>query len=134
MTLPRKHVVTCFLEHNRKILIMKRSQLVRTYRGKWGAVAGYVEPGETPEQTAFKEIREETGLSNVELVKRGEPYEFHDRTVGVIWIIHPFRFRTPTPHIRLDWEHEEARWVLPEELPTYDTVPHLIESWQRVST
>src|SRR5439155_12992794 len=36
----------------------------RTRRGSlaWGLAKGLVEPGETPEQTAIREMREETGL------------------------------------------------------------------------
>jgi 8-oxo-dGTP pyrophosphatase MutT (NUDIX family) len=115
------------------VLILKRSERVGSYRGKWGAVAGYVEEWETPDETARKEIREETGITDAELVCRGEPYEFQDPELGVTWVIHPYRFATRSERIRLDWEHVEARWVSPEELERYDTVPHLVESWRRVS-
>lgn len=35
--------------------------------GKWGLPKGHLEEGEGPEQTAVREVREETGLSDVEL-------------------------------------------------------------------
>jgi len=125
--------VTCFLENGGQILVLRRSQRVGTYRGKWGAVAGYVEDGETPEQAARKEILEETGIADAELVRTGRPYEFLDEGIGVLWVIHPFRFRVKSREVRLDWEHDEARWIDPAELEGMDTVPHLADSWKRVS-
>jgi len=40
-----KHVVTSFLEYDNKILILRRSQAVGTYQGKWAGVSGYIEEG-----------------------------------------------------------------------------------------
>ena len=40
-------VVTCLLVNNEgDLLILKRSNRVRTYKGLWGGVAGYVEEDE----------------------------------------------------------------------------------------
>lgn len=132
--LARKHVVTCFLENRGRILLLKRSEKVGTYRGKWGAVAGYVEEGETPREAAEKEILEETGIRDFEMVAEGRPHEFRDESIGVVWVIHPFRFRVKTRKVKIDWEHVEARWVRPEEIRRMDTVPHLWESWLAVLT
>ena len=63
-----------------KILIMKRSDKVRTYKGMWGVAAGYIEEDETPLETAYKEIREETGIEGeyLTLLKQFEPVEIND--------------------------------------------------------
>jgi len=123
-------VVTCILEHDGKILLFKRSNLVGTYRGLWGGVAGYVEELEDPYDTAVKEIRQETGISldALELVKKGEPIEFSDTYDGrrYDWIVYPFLFHIRSKEIvRIDWEHEEYRWVTPSELKKFHTVPGL---------
>ena len=55
--------VTCLLINDEgKLLILKRSDKVRTYRCLWGGIAGYVEENEDPYDTAVKEIREEVGI------------------------------------------------------------------------
>ena len=41
--LPEKHVVTCFLECQGSILLLKRSQQVGSFKGRWAGVSGYVE-------------------------------------------------------------------------------------------
>ena len=125
-------VVTCILEHDGKILILKRSNLVGTYRGLWGGVAGFVEALEEPYDTAIKEIWEEVGIGTNELrlVRKGEPIEFTDLLEGrrYEWVIHPFLFHVDHAElIHIDWEHEEFRWVYPSDLKKYDTVPQLDE-------
>jgi 8-oxo-dGTP diphosphatase len=43
-----------------RVLIARRGQ--EPAKGAYEAVGGFMEPGETPEQTAIREAREETGL------------------------------------------------------------------------
>lgn len=91
-------VVTCLLVNNEgKLLILKRSDKVRTYKGLWGGVAGYIEENETPYETAIKEIKEEAGLDkkDVSLVKKLDPIPFTDLYKGerYDWEIFPFLFR-----------------------------------------
>jgi 8-oxo-dGTP diphosphatase len=131
-----RHVVTCFLEHNGKVMVLRRSQRVGTYRGKWAGVSGYVEEGSTPLQQARTEIREETGLDvdDVESVQEGQPLEVVDAGLGRKWVVHPFRFRVLRPEkVRTDWEHTEAKWIAPGDIDLHETVPKLLEAWQRVA-
>jgi len=122
--------VTCLLtDENGKILILKRSNKVRTYKGCWSNVAGYVEKDEKPIETAFKEIREEIGLEadDVEFICKAEPIEFTDvyEDVKYDWKIFPFLFKTlKKDKIQIDWEHIEYRWINPSEIKNYNTPPH----------
>lgn len=125
-------VVTCLLKHNGKLLILKRSDKVRTYKGLWGGVAGYVEDDETPYETAVKEIKEEVGIErgNVRLIKKSDPVRFTDCHNGkkYDWIIYPFLFTIEKDvKVKIDWEHTEFRWIPPLEIEKYNTVPHLKE-------
>ncbi len=126
-------VATCLLINNDgKLLILKRSNAVRTYRGLWGGVAGYIEENEEPYQTAIKEIREEVGLEKdkISLIKKLDPIEFTDSYNGKVndWKIFPFLFKIEKKSkIIIDWEHLEYRWILPIEIEKYDTVPRLKE-------
>ncbi len=133
--LEEKHVVTCFLEHRGKICLLKRSSQVGTYKGRWAGVSGYLEKGNAPYQQALEEMREETGLNEGDLVlmKAGEPLEAIDEKLGRKWIIHPFRFRVLSPErLRIDREHTELKWIEPEEIGDFETVPRLAETWERV--
>jgi 8-oxo-dGTP pyrophosphatase MutT (NUDIX family) len=123
----RVNIVTVFLEHDKKILILKRSQKVKTMKTKWGGISGYIEQ-EEPVKRALKEIAEETGLKNknVTLLRIGEPLEaVESGKPEITWIVHPFLFSSNTYQIRIDWEHDEYKWINPKEIVNYETVPRL---------
>jgi len=127
---PKVHVVTCFLMRRGRVLLLRRSEDVGTYRCKWAGVSGYIEKGERPVETAFKEVREETGLSapDVVLVREGPvlPIAFTN------FVVHPFLFDVRRGRIRLDWEHSESRWIRPSELGRFGTVPGLAAALKSV--
>src|SRR5947209_13250190 len=128
------HVVTSFLKRTDagepRILIVRRSQRVGSYQGHWAGISGFVEPGITPDEQAYTEIREETGLQRdqVRMLRRGAVVEHIDPALGRQFYIHPFLFEVLTPDaIRIDWEANEMRWIAPTELKNYETVPKLLE-------
>ncbi|MBN1156809.1 NUDIX domain-containing protein [Candidatus Woesearchaeota archaeon] len=125
-------VVSSFLMHDGKILLMKRSNLVGSYKGYWGVAAGYIVTGLTALENAKKEILEETGLkeNEIRLIKEGQPFVLEDE--GKIWHIHPFLFEAKRADIAIDWEHTEYRWVKIEDFDKYKTVTKLKESLRRV--
>jgi len=113
-----------------KLLILKRSKFVKTYKGLWGGVAGYVEEDEKPYETAIKEIKEEVGLKkdDISLIKKIDPIIFTDfyEKKRYDWKIFVFLFKIKKKSkIRIDWEHSEYRWILPSDIVKYETVPHL---------
>lgn len=127
------NVVTCLLmDKNDNILILKRSDKVRTYKGYWSGISGYIEEGEGPVDTAFKEIRQETGLNdnNIKLIKTIDPIEFTDiyEEEKYNWKVYPFLFRvTKESKIQIDWENISYRWIKPSDIDKFETVPRLKE-------
>jgi 8-oxo-dGTP pyrophosphatase MutT (NUDIX family) len=124
------HVVTCFLRRGTQVLILKRSQGVKTNKGKWAGVSGYVEVDETPIQTAYKELEEEVSATSdqIELVRQAEPLTFLDPEHDTTWVVHPFLFDDLGVDIVLDWEHTEFVWIEPGQLGSYDTVASLVRT------
>ncbi len=129
----KNNVVTAFLEHDGKILILKRSDKVRTMKGKWAGISGYIEENETALERALKEIEEEVGLKkeDVELVRVGEPLEVPDEERNTLWIVHSHLFKTSSVKIKLDWEHDQYKWIEPKDITNYDTVLMLRETLLR---
>jgi 8-oxo-dGTP diphosphatase len=132
----RNNIVTAFIEYDGKVLLLRRSQRVKTMKGKWAGVSGYIEANERPLIRALKEIEEETGLTNknVRVLREGRPLEAADdmRSDIIVWVVHPFCFRTNNNVVNLDWEHDQYKWVNPDEIENFDTVPRLKEALDRV--
>ncbi|HID97188.1 MAG TPA: NUDIX pyrophosphatase [Thermodesulfobacteriaceae bacterium] len=125
--LPAREVVTSFLRHEGKILLVKRSSRVGSFQGYWSGISGYLE-GPVPLLQVLREIREETGLSgeSVRLISTGKPLEIPDPDHGVCWVVHPFLLEVDNPEdICLDWENTEFRWVEPGKINDFKTVPAL---------
>ena len=128
-----KRVVTCFLESNGEILILRRSQQVGSYQGRWAGVSGYIET--TADEQVLTEIKEETGLHGeaLTLIEKGKPLSVKDEKLGVKWVVHPYLFHIrDRSKIKIDWEHKETKWVKPEEIVNYETVPMLKETLDQV--
>ncbi len=127
-------VVTVFLVFEGKVALFKRSDKVRTYKGLYAAVSGYLE-GDPLEQ-ARVEIEEETGLTPYEyaLVRCGRLFMVADEDLAIEWQVHPFLCEIVNPEsIRLDREHVEVIWVSPDEIGKKKTVPGLAEAFRAVS-
>lgn len=80
----------------------------------WALPKGLVEKGESPEETAAREVREEAGVEGRLVDKIGDvTYWYVDKEEGVRYhkIVHFYLFEfsqgSPENH---DWEIKEARW------------------------
>jgi isopentenyldiphosphate isomerase len=121
-------VLTVFIKYKNRILIFKRSNKVGTYQGKWNTVTGYLDEPKPLIQKIMEEMQEELGIKkdNILSYSLGEPFKFTDPKAKKTWIIHPAKIELKNkPYIKLDWEHTEYKWIKPEELKKFDTVPRL---------
>ncbi|MGH7843997.1 MAG: NUDIX domain-containing protein [Candidatus Binatia bacterium] len=128
-------VITCFVKFEDKILLLQRSDKVRTYQGKWNTVAGYIDEAKPLGELALRELREEVGISAEDIadIKIGNPFEFHDPDLNKNWRVQPVLAQLRrSPEIKMDWEHTDYRWIFPREINRFDIVPKLEESLKRV--
>lgn len=91
--------------------------LVFFRRGHWDLPKGKIDPGETPEQAALREVREETGLAALTL----GPFAGHtwhtyrekgERILKCTWWYHMQTTETDTTP-QTEEDIEEIRWVEP---------------------
>lgn len=128
-------VVTAFLESDGQILILRRSNSVKTMKEKWGAVSGYLENND-PLRQAIIEIYEETGLdsSKIQLVRSGDLLLAIDpENPGTSYNIHPYLFQSKSRNVTLSREHDRFKWITMNELWKYDSVPKLKEAYESVA-
>ncbi|KXG48471.1 Initiation factor 2B-related protein [Penicillium griseofulvum] len=146
--LKKRSVVSSFIcsdEGEIKVALFRRSEKVATYQHHLAPISGSIESNETPSAAAWREITEETTLTerDLEVWRQGKPYTFCDPSVGRQWTIFPFLFRLKTCReggrgeegIQIDWEHEGWQWFSPDTVKDdekFGGVPRLKESLRRV--
>jgi len=98
-----------------KVLCVQRGA-GRHLAGKWEFPGGKVGIGETPEDSAVREVREELDLE-IGVLRALMPvtHAYPDKTVRLF----PFLCRITGGMLRLH-EHQAYRWLAPAELPTLD--------------
>ena len=116
--------VTSIVINNGKVLILKKSPKDWNYPNKWSFCSGYAKEFEPAEETAVREIREETGLS-AKIVKKGKIFRTIDRKSKKTWIVAPFLCKVKARNVRLDHENVEFRWISCKDIKKFDTVPGL---------
>ncbi|MFB5600452.1 MAG: NUDIX domain-containing protein [Nitrososphaeraceae archaeon] len=119
-------VVTVFLINANKILLLKRSNNVKTMRNKWAGISGFIE-NEDSLTCAYREIYEETGIekNSIKLIRKGKIISLHPYENSIKLNIHPYLFLSMTKIIKLNWENSEYRWINPDEIICFDSVPKL---------
>lgn len=105
-------------ENNGEYLLVQRSE-ENTSSGEWGFVSGKMEEGENPEETAKRELWEETRIE-------AEPVETGDFYIGEgelgYWRLFPVLMETEEKEVELNWELSDYRWINLEELEDMKTM------------
>ncbi len=114
------------------VVLNQKNQVVvvNQNRDSWSLPKGHIDPGETALQAATREIREETGLTRLTLVRELGTYE---RTriapgggeeTGELKSITMFLFRTDETDLAPeDPDNPEARWLPVHEVASLLTHP-----------
>ncbi|MDI6883072.1 MAG: NUDIX domain-containing protein [Patescibacteria group bacterium] len=93
--------------------------------GHWGFPKGLIEAGETSEETAKREVKEEAGIENFSLIpgfKQIQKYFFKvkydyqlergwKKGEGVFKIVIYFLCQAKTKEVKLSFEHEDYAWL-----------------------
>ena len=121
-------IVTVFLKNSNKILLLKRSQKVRSMKNLWAGISGKIEGNEIPLKRAYIEIYEEVGIkeSNIKLLREGEKISIESpQYANHQWEVYPFLFLCDEIDVKLNWENSESKWIEINGLKNFTTVPSL---------
>ena len=121
-------IVTSFLIDSKKILLLKRSEKVKSMKNLWAGISGIIEDNEKPIKRAKIEILEEVGIeeSDITLMKEGNKILIESpQYVNHQWEVYPFLFSCSNKEIKLNWENSDSRWISINELNNFTTVPSL---------
>lgn len=121
----------CLIRRGEQILLLNREH--PTWMGRWNGIGGKLEEGETPEQSAVREIEEETGIQVEQLEWRGIVSWISDEKqrgymhVFLAEISEEYHYETPihTAEGILDWKSID--WILhPKNEGVTDSIPYFL--------
>ena len=120
-------VVAALIWDGQRFLICQRP--AHKARGLlWEFVGGKVEPGETKQEALIRECREELAITvSVEEVFMEVVHEYPDLTVDLTLFRAAIAQGQPQK-----LEHNDIRWITPEEIPGYDFCPADKEILERI--
>ncbi|MFX0014427.1 MAG: NUDIX domain-containing protein [Promethearchaeota archaeon] len=111
--------IGAIIEHSQtgKILLLHRISSMDFAANQWDDVGGRMRQFETPEETLRREVNEETGIRSFEVVKPIDVSHYFrgGETADNEMIVITFWCKTSSNKIILSPEHDDYRWVLPEE-------------------
>ncbi|HRN70222.1 MAG TPA: NUDIX hydrolase, partial [Candidatus Woesebacteria bacterium] len=120
------------IQNQNKYLFTKRNDEGSVMHNKWQIAGGGLEFGEKPEETLYREVREELGTT----VKVIYPEPFVDTEVWGKWqgvfISYLCELTHPSNAIILNEEATDFKWFTLEELPKVDLLPGCIALIEKV--
>ena len=95
-------------------LCLRRSAKGRS-PGSWEAVHAHIDPGETPLQTALRELTEETGLKPEKFYNLSRVESFYRHSVNEVVLVPVFGALVSRKNeVVLSEEHDRYEWLRPE--------------------
>ncbi len=115
-----RRIVRIFVfNEKRELFVQKRGSSVKIWPSRWdSSAAGHVDPGETPEEAAKRELQEETGISVKQLLKVTDYYdeECEDGTI-MLRAFATLYFIFCSGEVNIDGEEVvDGKWMTLEQL------------------
>jgi bis(5'-nucleosidyl)-tetraphosphatase len=107
-------------EHSAGAVVFRREKSTIQYlllhyeEGHWGSSKGHIENNETVEETARREIREETGLTDIQFLegfKEHNQYFYMSQGERIFKTVTFLLALTQTKEVKLSYEHIGYEWL-----------------------
>ncbi len=109
-----------------ELLLLKRSYATKFGPGLWGFSSGHIEPGESSEACALRELKEEIGPDfTIESLATLGPVR--DSYYGGVYEIYLFHHRWLDGEVKLNHEHSSYAWVSREDFRDYTVMDGIDE-------
>lgn len=124
---PRVHVgVAVFVKNvNGRIAMLKRGPNATHGANLWSVPGGWIDYGETPEETALREVREEVGLGVTQPRFIGSPVvnTYEEQNMHVVCNFYVCQFKSGLLQNLEPDKAETVQWVQQKEIHKLDLFP-----------
>jgi 8-oxo-dGTP diphosphatase len=114
----------CYLEGKDGVLMLHRNKKKGDlHKGKWNGIGGKIDPGESPEESAVREVHEESGLIIEEMQLKGVlTFPAFDKD-GRDWVVFTYYVPKFSGKLMEDCPEGDLAWIKREkllDLPIWD--------------
>ncbi|MDZ5472404.1 NUDIX domain-containing protein [Bacillus sp. 31A1R] len=110
------------IENEYKVLLLKRATSI--LKDVWCYIGGSIEGGEKAWESALREVREETGISNISLYTSNKFDQIYSPEENYIYVAPVFvGFVEEKQEVTLNHEHSEFKWLSFSEAIDTVTLP-----------
>ncbi|MEJ2277583.1 MAG: NUDIX domain-containing protein [Candidatus Lokiarchaeota archaeon] len=126
-----EHSIAAIIFNENKFLLLKYGL------GHWGFVKGHKEKGETNKETILRELKEETGISNAEIIDNfRKNYEYYFRFRGdlIHKVVDCYLIHSETQNVKLSFEHVGYKWLSIDDAikqATYDNAKKILKKTKK---
>ena len=120
-----------FINCGGKVLVLRESPMYQdsSHLGKFDVPGGRLIPGEGFYDSLLREIKEETGLENVEI---GRPFfinEWRPKKGDEEWHIIGIYVEcfSETQDVKLSQDHSEFKWINPKDYKNYELIENSLK-------
>jgi len=111
-----------FLTRGEWVLLLRGAPHKRLWAGKYNGIGGHLEPGESPNAAAQRELREEAGIAAADLELRGIVHITMPEPPGIVLFV----YTGSAEDVRLiPSEEGTPEWVHRDDLGSLDLVEDL---------
>lgn len=108
-----------------RVLCLRRGPGGRS-PGTWEGVHAHIDEGETPVETAVRELKEETGVDALRLYNLSRVEAFYRHTINEVVLVPVFvAVVADDADVQLSDEHDGFEWLSPEEAVARMTWPRV---------
>ena len=101
--------------NNDELLLLKRANYMKNFKGKWCLPGGHVDNTEDTKKAVIRELYEETNI-NIDNPELFITYQYSNGGVSDVYFI----VLNKKPPVKISREHAQYKWVKFEELVTYN--------------
>jgi len=106
-------VINCVVEHQGKILLVKRSKDMRLYPNYWNGISGFLDDNKNLEDKVKEELAEELDIKAEKIQQITQKPVLIQEALEYkkTWIVFPMHVVVATGHYKLNEEASEAKWL-----------------------